>query len=286
MLSQKTTDKEGVAKLHRSEKSMILDPLERQGKDLPGRSDGGLPRRAGEEERTQEGPKGRFCERKSFAIPSKKFSVSKWLKHQVLLDVHEMVFCLQALSPFEFYNVSTIAPLEDLAISHKAFLESYQKYIEDLKNGKIPEPDRKIFSSVATIDTEALYAKEIQPGRWMAKLALPVIQLQHHRFFASKIDHKIHPMVMSPESVCWGLQFAYPQIFFDGSGGSYTKTSEFSNAALFAKLLKWLRAETVPTTFVWDGYKVATPIRLGRACFAWIENHPQLKAQGIKVHVY
>ncbi len=218
-----------------------------------------------------------------------KFSVSKWLKHQVLLDAHEMRDLLGALGAFEFYNVSSIAPLEELNISHELFLKSYESYIDDLKNGKIPDPDRKIFSSVATIDPEALYAKEVQPGRWMAKLAKPVVQLQNHRFFASKIDHKIHPMVMSPESIQWGLQFAYPQIFFDGSGGSYSKTSDekqFPNAALFSKLLKWLRAESVPTTFIWEGRKIATPIRMGKACFAWIANHPQLKEQGIKIHEY
>ena len=221
--------------------------------------------------------------------PLKKFSVSKWLKTQVLLDVSEMKACLLELSPLEFYNVSSIAPIDQLSIAQEMFLQSYENYISALKDGKVPEIDRKIFSSVATVEPEALYAEEVQPGRWMAKLAKPVVQLQHHRFFASKIDHKIHPMVMSPESIYWGLQFAFPQIFFDGSGGSYTKTSDeskFPNSALFAKLLKWLRAFSVPTTFVWDGQKISSPIRLGKECFAWIANHPQLKEQGIKVHVY
>ena len=200
-----------------------------------------------------------------------------------------MKACLQELKPVEFYNVSSIAPIDQLSISQENFLQSYENYINALKEGKVPEIDRKIFSSVATVDPEALYADEIQPGRWMAKLAKPVMQLQHHRFFASKVDHKIHPMVMSPESIYWGLQFAFPQIFFDGSGGTYTKTSDetqFPNGALFAKLLKWLRAFSVPTTFIWDGQKVSSPIRLGKECFAWIANHPQLKEQGIKVHVY
>lgn len=215
-----------------------------------------------------------------------KFSVSKWIKHQVLLDAAEMEALVTAIKPFEFYNVSTIAPLEELNITHEVFLKAYQNYISDLKNGKIPEPDRKIFSAVATVNSDALYAKEIGPGRWMAKLCTPVVQLQHHRFFASKADHKIHPMVMSPDSICWGVQFAFPQIFFDGTGGSYSKTTQFPNNELFSKIVKWLRAESVPTTLIWDGQKVATPIRLGKACFAWIASHPQLKAQGIQVHVY
>jgi hypothetical protein len=63
--------KEGLAKFHCSETSMILDPLERQDNVLTSRSDGGLPRRAGEEERAQEGSKGRFFTQKNFASPSK-----------------------------------------------------------------------------------------------------------------------------------------------------------------------------------------------------------------------
>ncbi len=217
-----------------------------------------------------------------------KFSVSKWLKHQVLLDSSEMTTLLDELA-CEIYNVSSIVPQEELKISHEKFLAAYTKYIDDLKEGKIPAPDRSIFSAVMTIEPDAVYAKEVQPGRWMAKLKRPVVQLQNHRFFASKLDHKIHPMVMSEGSIQWGLQFAFPQIFFDGSGGSYTKTSDenqFPNFALFGKIIKWLRTHSVPTTFIWEGQKIATPIRLGKACFAWIDNHPQMKEQGIKVHVY
>ena len=62
--------KEAIAKLHDSEKSMILGSLERQSKALPSRADGGLPRRAGEEARSQESPKGRFLASKSFVIAS------------------------------------------------------------------------------------------------------------------------------------------------------------------------------------------------------------------------
>jgi hypothetical protein len=218
-----------------------------------------------------------------------KFSVSKWLKHQVLLDDAEMEACLEALGPFEFYNVSSLAAFEELHMTRKKFLKSYRDYITALKSGGVPVLDRPAFSAVMTVEAKALYAQEIRPGKWMAKLAQPVLQLQNHRFFASKVDHKIHSMVMSPDSIQWGLQFAYPQIFFDGSGSSYQKTSDeeqFPNAALFAKFVKWVRENSVPTTFVWDGHRVATPLRLGKACFQWIENHPQLQEQGVKVHVF
>lgn len=220
---------------------------------------------------------------------NKTFSVSKWLKHQVLLDSAEMEACIDALPQVAFYNVSSIVPQSELEISKQSFMEAYRRYISALRAKEIPQPDRTIFSSVMSVNPEALYAQEVKPGGWMARLANPVIQLQHHRFFASKVDHKIHPMVMSPDSIYWGIQFSFPQIFFDSSQGHYTKTSDenlFPNGAVFSALVKWLRAHSVPTTFFWEGAKISTPIRLGKGCFSWIHHHPQLLQQGIKVHVY
>ncbi len=201
-----------------------------------------------------------------------------------------MEACLKAALPFSFYNVSSIGPFTDLEISQEAFLEAYGAYVQALQQGNIINKyDRRIFSSVMTADPEALFAHEVQSGRWIGKLARPIVQVQQGHFFASKIDHQIHPMVMGPESVHWGVQFSFPQIFFDGARGVLEKTSDetlFPNGALFSKLVKWLRAHSVPTTFIWEGRKIATAMRLGKRCFSWIAAHPQLRAQGISVHVY
>ena len=96
---------EVVAKLHGSEKSMILDSLERPGNAWPGRADGGLPKRAGEEARSQEWPKGRFYAPKSFAIASPENDLSK----------------------------TVLAPLFDLLID----LPSDKSYSLSLENGRI-----------------------------------------------------------------------------------------------------------------------------------------------------
>ncbi len=61
---------EPVAKLHDSEKSMILEAVARPGETWPGRFDGGLPRRVGEEKRLQQPPKGQFYASKSFVTGS------------------------------------------------------------------------------------------------------------------------------------------------------------------------------------------------------------------------
>ncbi len=220
-----------------------------------------------------------------------QFSVSKWLKHQVLLDASEMQDLCQHLAPFYFFNVSEITTLPDLELSLERFLKSYGEYIEILKAGKIPL-DRQIqrhLSCALTGDANALYAHAVQPEKYMAKPLKPLIQMQPHRFFPSKTAGTINPMVMSHASIHWGVQLAYPQIFFDGASGLYAKVSDeglFPNTALFTKLVKWLRSNTVPTTFLWDDKKISSPIRLGKHCFSWIQNHAQLKEQEIAIHVY
>jgi hypothetical protein len=220
-----------------------------------------------------------------------KFSVSKWLKHQVLLDFAEMEELCRHLAPFNFYNVSEITSLEDLELSQEQFLKSYQEYLEMLKAGKNPL-DRQIqrhFSCAITVDPNTLYAQTIQTDKYMAKPLKPLVQMQQHRFFHSKDAGAIHPMVMSRESIHWGVQFSYPQIFLDGATGTFSKVSNegvFPNTALFTKLVKWLRSNTAPTTFLWEDKKISTSLRLGKQCFSWIHNHTQLKEQGINVHVY
>jgi hypothetical protein len=219
-----------------------------------------------------------------------KFSVSKWLKHQVLLDIAEMEELCRHLVPFAFYNVSEITSLDDLQLPLEQFLKSYQEYIEILKAGKIPF-DRRLqrhLSCALSSDENALYAHSVSE-KYMAKPIKPLVQMQQHRFFPSKTAGTINPMVMSRESVHWGVQLSYPQIFFDGANGVYSKVSneqQFPNTALFTKCVKWLRSNTVPTTFLWEDKKISTPLRLGKQCFSWIHQHLQLKEQGIIVHVY
>jgi len=230
-----------------------------------------------------------LLEQLSSPASEKRFSVSKWLKHQVLLDISEMQELCRHLAPLHFFNVSEIAPLQDLELPLEQFLKSYQEYINLLKSGKIPL-DRQIqrhLSCAMTTDRNTLYAHSIGPDKFMAKPLKPLVQMQQHRFFLSKTAGTINPMVMSHESIHWGVQMAYPQIFFDGS--LYSKVSDetlFPNTALFTKLVKWLRLATVPTTFLWEDKKISTPIRLGKQCFSWIHHHAGLKEQGITVHVY
>jgi hypothetical protein len=214
---------------------------------------------------------------------AKSISVSKWLKHYVLLDGPEMEKLFENLE-VHFFDVSRLTTAENSRFSKEQFLTSYNAFIAALKTGQIgPLPLE--FSAALSNSLEAIYTHEVLPGKYMAKPQSPVIQLQPHRFFHSKIQNTIHSQVMGPESIFWGLQIAYPQICL--SEGSYTKVqNNFPNTALFTQIAKWLRHHTVPTTFLFEGKKIATPLRLGKESFAWVHLHPQLLTQGLAVHVY
>jgi hypothetical protein len=136
-----------------------------------------------------------------------------------------------------------------------------------------------------TCSLETLYA--IQVGeKQLIKPIKPIIQLQAHHFFYSSLDGKFHPMVLSQESISWGLQFSYPQLFQDPKTKTIAKvvdSEEFPNTDLFSRLQKKMRECSLATPFIIDGMRVNSPIRIGKQARTWINQHPQLQHRGIKV---
>ena len=112
--------------------------------------------------------------------------------------------------------------------------------------------------------------------------------MQAHHFFFSPLDGKFHPMVLSNESISWGIQFSYPQLYQDPESRQIIKVSDgsvFPNTPLFSKLMKWMRSHTLPTPFLIEESRVNAPIRIGKSALTWIENHPQLKEKGIGIKI-
>lgn len=217
--------------------------------------------------------------------------VSKWLKFQVLLDNTEMEELFNHLDNFLLFTVSGWVRKEKASLSKNEFISLYSDYICYLKNGEIPPVDQfKIpFSSVLTRTPDLLYAQDVGQERFLIKALKPVIQLQAHHFFLSDVDYKYHPMVLSDESISWGLQISYPQIFQDPLSSDFSKvtvSSDFPNSELFILLTKWLRRHTLPTPFVYRDVKTHVPIRIGKRCLPWIRAHPQLVKRKLEVFIH
>jgi hypothetical protein len=214
--------------------------------------------------------------------------VSKWIKVQVLLDASEMQQLIQTLGGLFFVIVSEPVKADECTISSTVFLERYAEYIHLLRHGQVPSVDnfRRFFSCALSVTLETFYAIAAGNDKFLIKPTKPVLQLQTHHFFYSDLDGKFHPMALSSESISWGLQISYPQLFQDPVTHQVAKvidSPDFPNTAMFTKLLRWMRSFTLPTPFEVKGTRINSPIRIGKQSLAWIKNHPQLKQRGIQI---
>jgi len=214
--------------------------------------------------------------------------VSKWLKTQVLLSEEECMHLLEALGDFFIFNVSEPVSLKEAVIPRPLFLERYSMYVQALKQGKIPDTSslRATFSSIFTLSSDLVYAMPIKEEKFLIKPTLPVVQLQLHHFYFSSLDRSFHPLVFGPESVTWGLQFSYPQLYQDPHMRTIAKISKsdvFPNTELYLRLVSWIRKETQPTPFLYQDTKLYAPLRIGKKSLEWVKNHPQLHLKGLTI---
>ncbi|NGX26847.1 MAG: hypothetical protein K940chlam6_00772 [Chlamydiae bacterium] len=210
--------------------------------------------------------------------------VSKSRKLPILLDVSEMRALFEMLSPFWIYDVSRPVDLEEAEIAPEAFLEGYARYVKGIQEGALIDENLPFFSAIFTTTKEILYAMPLSNGKNLIKSRLPVIQLQRHHFIYSDT---FHSGVMGKESITWGIQFSYPQLFLDPKTkaiGKVEKNEKFPNTEFFHRLTKWVRDHTRATPFCIGEKRVNQPMRLGKKCFTWINQHPGLKKKGLKVN--
>lgn len=225
-------------------------------------------------------------------IPSKislqpPLQVSKWQKCPLLLEIEEMVDLLHLLNPFYFVQTSGLIKPNEAVIEQKRFMEVYTDYICTLKKKEVPDERerRSFFSLVMTNHLEALYTVSVNPHQHLVKIQHPVIQMQSHRFDYSSLDKKFRSMVTSPQSISWGILFSYPHLYQDANFNVFSiqDTPQFPNTLLFKKIQKWMRMHTLITSFKIEEKVVHVPIRLGKKCLKWINDHPQLQARNLQV---
>lgn len=213
---------------------------------------------------------------------------SKWLKTQVILDENEMRDLCNSLGGFYFFLCGSVCDQGEGELNKENFLKHYRDYITALQHGNLPDQAsyRQWFSPVMTTTTEVLYAIPIGENKQLIRVAKPVVQLQAHHMGYSEIDGKFRPMVFGSDSIPWGIQFSYPQLFQDDATKEVMQvrhSPEFPNSPLFQSLQKWMRIHTIPTPFMVNGEAMNVPMRIGKACLPWINKHPQLQAKGIAV---
>lgn len=213
---------------------------------------------------------------------------SKWLDQQLLIDLDEMQALLSVLGDFEIFQVGMVCGVNEGMLSKEKFLSGYEAYLNCLKQGIIPEEKvfRPYFSSVFTTSRDHLFRILLDNNRHIIRVEKPVLQLQVNRIAYSQADGKFRGMVFGKESILWGVQISYPQLFQDTDTKevfTVSDNSKFPNTSLYRKLQLFLRQHTIPTPFLVEGTRINVPMRLGRQCSAWINKHPQLVNSPIQV---
>ena len=213
---------------------------------------------------------------------------SKWLTAAALLDAEEMRALFVHLGDFSIFVGSQPVSVEEGVLTRDAFLDLYAAYVEKVQQGVVvpPGPFRRAFSSFFTTESDLLYAFPVGGQRFLIKAIRPVLQLQAHHFYVSKVDAQVYSMVLSEQSVTWGIQFSYPALYQDPKTHQMIKTTggdPLPNAALFFRLMQWMRRETVPLSLSFQGVRRNLSMRLGKKCLPWIAHHAQLGKQGVEV---
>lgn len=211
---------------------------------------------------------------------------SKWIKLPMLLDPEEMVFLLEALGEFFVYFVGCVTPAGQGELARRTFLDLYYDYVCALREGREPDlaPCRAAFSSVFTVSQDTVYTVPVAGDKQLIRVAKPVVQLQAHTMGYSPVDGKFRSMVLGKDAINWGIQFSYPQLFQDPETSQIMSVdTTFPNTKLFRALQRWMRQQTLPTPLTVNGVTTNVPIRIGKQCLRWIDQHPQLNVQGIQV---
>lgn len=216
------------------------------------------------------------------STPAKEgiYQGSRWLKFHVLCDREELESFFAKVRPFFIFPLGGV--VDGSPIQEKMFLDTWEQCIQQLATGQVPKGEllRKILACAWTENLDALWLQKVEEKGYLTKICQPLVQVQAHWFSFSEIDGAFRPMSMGPESIFWGLQFAYPQIFQDPAT---MELKMVERSILFEKLRVWVREATRATPFLVHGQKTTVPIRLGKNCFSWIGAHPQLKVRGIEV---
>ncbi|HEV8051440.1 MAG TPA: hypothetical protein VGP47_03020 [Parachlamydiaceae bacterium] len=222
----------------------------------------------------------------------KPLQASKWLQSQALLSRNELSALFEyletSLGTFFLYYCGVVCSKEKRDTSKNEFLDIYDAYIHSLMNGQAPDLSlyRSLFSPSMTVSTDALFTIPVGDDRQIVRISRPVIQMQAHNIDYSQVDKKFHSMVFGTDSIAWGIQFSYPQLFQDNETREVElvkKGQAFPNTALFQLIQKWMRQHTIPTPFIADGKTVNVPMRLGKECLPWINQHSQLVKKHISV---
>lgn len=206
---------------------------------------------------------------------------SKWQKLSVLLDPIQMEELLNACSPFFLCKVGQIVKKGEEILSLEAFLKAYSRYSQELFSGNIPDLSlfRDVFFSAATKDLSAFFSVPLEEQKHLVKVCKPSLQFQALQVRFSPETMSVYQNVFGKNALPFGLTFSYPHLVRTEEGDVVkSREGEFANSELFKEVQHWLRKNTSPAMFLFEGKKVVTPIKIGKGVKEKMGSHPVLRS--------
>lgn len=206
-----------------------------------------------------------------------QFLASKWLHLDFLVDLQEFEKLFS--EPFSLFSTLGVQPEGKNSITKEQFLTAWQRYIGTIQAGACVQDNdyRFFFTAILTQDLAAIRALELADNKEIIIPYEPIVQMQLHRFAYSEADEKFHSQAFGKTSVSWGVRISYPQLFQSPTTRQVLEGNSFSNIKLFKHIQSWLREVSIATPFIVQGRRVNVPIRLGKNCLSWINQHSDLK---------
>lgn len=130
-------------------------------------------------------------------------------------------------------------------------------------------------------DFECIKVKESEK---VLRIIKPVIQLKWHFFRFSPLDQSFRSNVFSEDSIFWGLEFSYPQLYQDSETKKVVQvSSNYPNQPLWKIIRAWSRDTSFPTPVSIGNKRTNLTMRLGKDLFSMIDKHPDLKNREFKI---
>lgn len=205
------------------------------------------------------------------------YSGAKWMHIRAMLDPEEWEDLSEELGKNCMFTVGKMTKKIPF-LSSVEITDALYKMKKSFISSEIDINDLQLITPFALSCKSTSFYQFCVKDLVNVQILEPVIQVQMHFFRICPINHTFHSMVMAQDSIFWGLQFSFPQIFQNSLHGCIKQVDKSGeNFRLFSFVRKWMRDHTTSTKVSFENKVVPLPIRWGKKCLSWASSHPQIK---------
>jgi hypothetical protein len=217
---------------------------------------------------------------------SSKINFSGFLQQTVLLSLDDLKKLFESISPFEFFNVSSVQTQGSKAIGLSDFLDVYEQFLKDLFEEERIDVKKygPIFSLAIASSQSCFFKQEFSEGRFLLKPKRSVIQLQPLGLFVSSLDREIHIKSFAQDAESFGLKLSFPTIYEDvGSHQIHELKPDDSEYTKFNLIRQFVRHHTKPLIIVRDQEKKVYSVRYSEDLKSQVSKMSFFERHGLKV---